>query len=135
MKGYSQDLYILAFDHRGTITKGLLGVEGREPTQDEANKVKIEAKNGLENYCFNLRNSMDDPNLKDKFEVDDKQKIEDAVKDALDWLDKNQLAEKEEFEKSRIWPVSICLVLLPTNCRLRGNEKKLCLQPNLIKVT
>jgi len=29
----------LAFDHRGTITKGLLGVEGREPTQDEANKV------------------------------------------------------------------------------------------------
>ena len=39
MKGYSQDLYILAFDHRGTITKGLLGVEGREPTQDEANNV------------------------------------------------------------------------------------------------
>ena len=39
MKGYSQDLYILAFDHRGTITKGLLGVEGREPTQDETNKV------------------------------------------------------------------------------------------------
>ena len=39
MKGYSEDLYILAFDHRGTITKGLLGVDGREPTQDEANKV------------------------------------------------------------------------------------------------
>ena len=39
MKGYSEDLYILAFDHRGTITKGLLGGEGREPTQDEANKV------------------------------------------------------------------------------------------------
>merc|ERR1712139_591883 len=66
--------------------------------EDEANKVKIEAKNGLENYCFNLRNSMDDPNLKDKFEADDKEKIETAVKDALDWLDKNQLAEKEEFD-------------------------------------
>ena len=39
MKGYSEDLYILAFDHRGTITKGLLRVEDREPTQDEANKV------------------------------------------------------------------------------------------------
>ena len=39
MKGYSEDLYILAFDHRGTITKGLLGVEGREPTEGEANKV------------------------------------------------------------------------------------------------
>jgi len=39
MKGYSEDLYILAFDHRGTLTKGLLGVEGREPTEEEANKV------------------------------------------------------------------------------------------------
>jgi len=39
MKGYSEDLYILAFDHRGTITKGLLGVEDREPTQEEAKKV------------------------------------------------------------------------------------------------
>ena len=39
MKGYSEDLYILAFDHRGTITKGLLGVEEREPTQEEAKKV------------------------------------------------------------------------------------------------
>ena len=39
MKGYSEDLYILAFDHRGTITKGLLGVEGRQPTEEEANKA------------------------------------------------------------------------------------------------
>ena len=44
MKGYSEDLYILAFDHRGTITKGLLGVEGRQPTEEESNKV-TELKN------------------------------------------------------------------------------------------
>ena len=39
MKGYPNDLYILAFDHRGTLTKGLLGVEGRAPTQDEVAMV------------------------------------------------------------------------------------------------
>ena len=39
MKGYSNDLYILAFDHRGTLTKGLLGVEGRAPTEDEVSRV------------------------------------------------------------------------------------------------
>ena len=39
MKGYSNDLYILAFDHRGTLTKGLLGVEGRPPTDEEAARV------------------------------------------------------------------------------------------------
>ena len=39
MKGHTSDLYILAFDHRGTLTKGLLGVEGRTPSVEEANKV------------------------------------------------------------------------------------------------
>jgi len=66
--------------------------------EDEANKQKIEAKNGLENYCFQMRNSMEDANLKEKFEAADKQAIEDAVKEALDWLETNQLAEKEEFD-------------------------------------
>jgi L1 cell adhesion molecule like protein len=66
--------------------------------EDEAQKVKIEAKNGLENYCFQMRNSMEDEKLKDKFEAGDKEKIEEAVKEALEWLDRNQMAEKEEFD-------------------------------------
>lgn len=44
MKGYNNDLYILAFDHRGTLTKGLLGVEGREPSKEEISRVS-EMKN------------------------------------------------------------------------------------------
>merc|ERR1712083_1266671 len=66
--------------------------------EDEANKQKIEAKNGLENYCFTMRNTLSEEKLKDKFEGDDKDKIEKAVQETLDWLDKNQLAEKDEFE-------------------------------------
>merc|ERR1712080_614981 len=66
--------------------------------EDEANKGKIEAKNGLENYCFTMRNTIQEEKLKDKFEADDKEKIEKALQDTLDWLDKNQLAEKDEFE-------------------------------------
>merc|ERR1712222_120673 len=66
--------------------------------EDEANKQKIEAKNGLENYCFTMRNTLQEEKLKDKFEGDDKDKIEKAVTETLDWLDKNQLAEKDEFE-------------------------------------
>merc|ERR1712144_190156 len=62
------------------------------------NKAKIEAKNGLENYCFTMRNTLQEEKLKDKFEADDKDKIEKAIQEALDWLDKNQLAEKDEFE-------------------------------------
>merc|ERR1712227_651140 len=66
--------------------------------EDEANKSKIEAKNGLENYCFTMRNTLQEEKLQDKFEGDDKDKIEKAVQETLDWLDKNQLAEKDEFE-------------------------------------
>jgi len=39
MKGYPNDLYILAFDHRGTLTKGLLGVDGRPASNEEAARV------------------------------------------------------------------------------------------------
>merc|ERR1719191_1484940 len=66
--------------------------------EDESNKAKIEAKNGLENYCFTMRNTLQEEKLKDKFEGDDKDKIEKAVQETLDWLDKNQMAEKDEFE-------------------------------------
>merc|ERR1712075_6938 len=66
--------------------------------EDEAAKVKIEAKNSLENYCFTMRNTLNEEKLKDKFEDGDKEKIEKAVQESLDWLDKNQLAEKDEFE-------------------------------------
>merc|ERR1712014_396071 len=66
--------------------------------EDEQNRSKVEAKNGLENYCFTMRNTLNEEKLKDKFEAGDKEAIEKAVQDALDWLDKNQLAEKDEFE-------------------------------------
>merc|ERR1719150_1931686 len=66
--------------------------------EDESNRSKIEAKNGLENYCFTMRNTLQEEKLKEKFEAGDKEKIENAVQETLDWLDKNQLAEKDEFE-------------------------------------
>merc|ERR1711881_408314 len=66
--------------------------------EDDANRQKIEAKNGLENYCFSMRNTLQEEKLKDKFEGDDKDKIEKAVTEALDWLDKNQMAGKDGFE-------------------------------------
>merc|ERR1712196_394895 len=66
--------------------------------EDDANKAKVEAKNGLENYCFTMRNTLSEEKLQDKFEAGDKEKVEKAVQETLDWLDKNQLAEKDEFE-------------------------------------
>ncbi len=40
MIGYNKPLYILPFDHRGSFTKGMFGIEGRELTESEKEKVK-----------------------------------------------------------------------------------------------
>lgn len=36
-----------------------------------------------------------------KLSPEDKEKMEKAVEDTIQWLDSNQLAEKEEFEDKR----------------------------------
>eukprot|EP01066_Platyproteum_vivax_P017269 Platyproteum_vivax@DN7333_c0_g1_i4.p1 len=66
--------------------------------EDEVNRLRVEGKNSLENYCFSMRNSMQEEKLAEKMEPADKEAVEKAIKDALDWLERNQLAEKEEFE-------------------------------------
>merc|ERR1711862_259772 len=80
-----------------------MGVQEAEKyaSEDSKLKEKVEAKNGLENYCFTMRNTLQEEKLKEKFEGGDKENIEKAVQDTLDWLDKNQLAEKDEFESKQ----------------------------------
>ena len=65
---------------------------------DKANHAKVRAINGLYNYCFTMHKTLQEEKLKDKFKDSDKEMNEAAVQDALDWFDRNQLAEKGEFE-------------------------------------
>eukprot|EP00249_Psilotum_nudum_P017242 c26230_g1_i1 orf=155-2158(+) len=68
--------------------------------EDKRVKEKIDARNNLESYVYNMKNTINDKDkLADKVELDDKEKIETALKEALDWLDDNQGAEKEDFEE------------------------------------
>merc|ERR1719237_676132 len=76
--------------------------------EDEEFKKKVEAKNGLENYCYSMKNTLGDDKLKDKISEDDKSKAEKAIDDALSWLESNQLAEKEEFEHKQKEVEGIC---------------------------
>ena len=76
--------------------------------EDEAQKTRIAAKNGLESYCFNMKSSLDDNQLKDKIPEDDKNKILTACNDAINWLDRNQMAEAEEFKDKQKEVEGIC---------------------------
>ncbi|GAA5950095.1 hypothetical protein JCM21900_004596 [Sporobolomyces salmonicolor] len=94
---------------RITITndKGRLSKEEIERMVQEAEKYKAEdeeaaaritAKNGLESYAYNLRNSVDG-DLKDKLEAGDKENLDKAINDTISWLDASAEASKEEYEE------------------------------------
>ncbi|KAI3814687.1 hypothetical protein L1987_14331 [Smallanthus sonchifolius] len=70
----------------------------RYKAEDEEVKKKVEARNSLENYAYNMRNTVRDEKFAAKLSSDDKQSIEKAVDDGLEWLEKNQLAEVDELE-------------------------------------
>nr|GMC80605.1 heat shock cognate 70 kDa protein 2 [Ipomoea batatas]GMD44018.1 heat shock cognate 70 kDa protein 2 [Ipomoea batatas] len=67
-------------------------------SEDEDHKKKVEAKNALENYSYNMRNTVNDDKIGSKLAPADKKKIEDAIEQTIQWLDGNQLAEADEFE-------------------------------------
>ncbi|MDG2774691.1 Hsp70 family protein, partial [Vibrio parahaemolyticus] len=77
-------------------------------SEDEEHKKKVEAKNALENYAYNMRNTVKDDKIGEKLDPADKKKIEDAIEQAIQWLDSNQLAEADEFEDKMKELESIC---------------------------
>merc|ERR1712118_123722 len=68
--------------------------------EDAKVKEKVDKRNALEGYAYNLRNTLNDEEkgIADKISEEDKEKLEEAVKETLDWLDENDDAEKEDFE-------------------------------------
>merc|ERR1712054_113277 len=66
--------------------------------EDDKQKDRISAKNGLESYIFNLKSSLDNDQIKSKLSPDEVSTANTTLDAALKWLDANQLAEKEEFE-------------------------------------
>ncbi|CAI7867449.1 unnamed protein product, partial [Closterium sp. NIES-54] len=76
-------------------------VREAEEFADEDKKVKerVDARNSLETYVYNMKNTIGDKEkVGGKISDEDKETIEGAVKEALEWLDDNQSAEKEEYE-------------------------------------
>merc|ERR1719263_2199601 len=71
--------------------------------EDKATKERIDARNGLESYAYNLKNQMSDADkgIKDKIDEENAETLEEAIQDALDWLDENQEAETEEYKEKQ----------------------------------
>jgi len=48
---------------------------------DDKIRKKIEAKNALEQYCYSMKNTLNDEKLKEKFTEDDKKVVEETSKE------------------------------------------------------
>ena len=68
--------------------------------QDKLNKEKVEAKNSLESYCYNLKNNVEGE-LSSKLEEADRTSITTKVNEVIEWLGENQDEEKEAYEANR----------------------------------
>jgi len=66
--------------------------------EDAAQRDRVAAKNALESYAFNMKQTVDDDQVKDKISEEDRKTIGDKCDETIAWLDANQTAEKEEFE-------------------------------------
>ena len=67
--------------------------------EDELQRQRVSARNSLENYIFSISGAVRKHG--DKLTPSDKQTVETSVKQATDWLERNALAEKEEFDHKR----------------------------------
>merc|ERR1712213_102777 len=65
---------------------------------DEKQKERIDAKNSLESYCFNIKSTIEDSNIKDKLDESERKMITEKCNEAIEWLERNQTADVEEFK-------------------------------------
>jgi len=109
--------------NRITITndKGRLSAEDIERMVKEAERYadadkeareRVEAKNGLEQYAFALKQSLSEDAVKDKVPAGDKKTIENACDATLRWIESNAAASKAEFDAEKKKLEGICMPIM-----------------------
>ncbi|XP_068694169.1 heat shock cognate 71 kDa protein-like [Montipora capricornis] len=75
---------------------------------DDKQRDKIQAKNSLESYAYNMKSTVEDDKVKDKISEEDKTAIMDKCKEIIEWLDKTEAADKEDYEAKQKELEAVC---------------------------
>merc|ERR1712125_185582 len=78
--------------------------EAEEFAEEDRNvKERIDARNGLESYVYNLKNQLEDDEngLAEKISSEDKKELQDMIDETLDWMDKNPEVGKDEYDEKQ----------------------------------
>merc|ERR1712173_174878 len=69
--------------------------------EDKQAQEKVQAKNELESYAFQLKQSVEDEKVASAISESDKSTLIAKSDEIISWLDNNQTAEKDEFEHKK----------------------------------
>ncbi|EPE04934.1 glucose-regulated protein [Ophiostoma piceae UAMH 11346] len=106
-KGTGKSESITITNDKGRLTQDeidrMVAEAEKYAEEDKATRERIEARNGLENYAFSLKNQAnDDDGLGGKISEEDKETLIEAVKETQEWLEENAAtAETEDFEEQK----------------------------------
>ncbi|KAI3445672.1 hypothetical protein Pfo_002337 [Paulownia fortunei] len=91
--------------------------------EDRRIRERIEARNKLETYIFNMKSTINDNDkLAEKIESEDKEEIENALKDAMEWLDDNHKADKDELDEKMKELEAVCNPLIKKSYKESGTS-------------
>lgn len=97
-KGTGNKQNIKITNDKGRLSKEqideMLSSAEKYAKEDQVNKERVEAKNELESYMFNMKSSID---KMENLDASTKESHLETIKESMDWLDANQSATKEEF--------------------------------------
>lgn len=69
--------------------------------EDKERMEVVEARNGLESYVYNVRNSLNDEKTREKLGAEGCDKYLEKTKEYLAWLESNGSASKSEYEEQK----------------------------------
>merc|ERR1719446_1811957 len=89
---------------------------------DRLARERVEAKNGLENYAYSMKNTANDEKTGAMLDEEDKQKILAACEEAIKWLETAQEADKEEYDSRQKELESVCTPIITKMYQSAGGD-------------
>ncbi|CAO2170224.1 unnamed protein product [Urochloa humidicola] len=92
--------------------------------EDRKVRERVDARNKLETYVYQVKSAVDDTKMADKMDADDKDKVEEALREVNDWLDGNaDTADKEDYEEKLKELEDVCSPVISAVYQQRSGQE------------
>ncbi|KAG5358068.1 Heat shock protein 70 1 [Yarrowia sp. B02] len=100
-KGTGKTQQITITNDKGRLSKEdierMVNEAEKYKDEDEKEAARIAAKNGLESYAYSLKNTLSEEKFKEKVDEADREKLEKAINETIEFLDNTQSGATEEY--------------------------------------